>query len=198
MGEGRHSGAGPAPAVSRDIVEALSKPMAGDEGIRLELVADAHREPLRAACAQDQDIWDVYPFSMIDEHFDPAFEVMMTAKYRIALTAYLDEVVVGTTSYLAIDPVNHLLEIGGTFFAPSVRGTGFNTHVKYLMINRAIACGFTRIELRADERNKRSCAAIAKLGAVKEGILRKNRVTWTGHVRDTAVFSILADEWAGQ
>jgi RimJ/RimL family protein N-acetyltransferase len=134
---------------------------------------------------------------MIGDHFDPAFAGMTSAGHRIALTAFLNDVVVGTTSYLAIDPTNHVLEIGGTFFAPSVRGTGFNTHVKHLMINRAIDSGFTRIELRADVRNKRSCAAIVKLGAVHEGTLRKNRITWTGHIRDTAVFSILADEWQG-
>jgi RimJ/RimL family protein N-acetyltransferase len=199
MGEGsKPSGAGPAPNVSRDVVNALAAPMLGDQAIRLELVSEAHREPLRAACAQDQQIWDIYPVSMIDEHFDPVFDAMLAVGSRIALIAFQNGIVVGTTSYLAVDPTHHLLEIGGTFFAPSVRGSGFNTIVKHLMINRAIAFGFTRVELRADERNTRSCAAIAKLGAVKEGVLRKNRITWTGHVRDTVVFSILADEWTVQ
>ena len=188
-------GARPAPSVSAEVVDALSALMAGDKAIRLEMVSEAHREPLRAACAQDQDIWEIYPISMIDEHFDPAFDALLPLGSRIALIAFQNDIVVGTTSYLAIDPAHHLLEIGGTYFAPSVRGSGFNTIVKHLMINRAIACGFTRIELRADARNRRSCAAIAKLGAVKEGVLRRNRITWTGHVRDTAVYSILASEW---
>ncbi len=196
MGEtSKPSGARPAPDVSRDVVDALSAPMAGDQAIRFEVVCEAHREPLRAACAQDQDIWEIFPFSMIDEHFDTAFEAMLPVGMRIALIAFQNEIVVGTSSYLAVDPTHHLLEIGGTYFAPSVRGTDFNRIVKHLMVNRAIACGFTRIELRADARNKRSCAAIAKLGAVYEGTLRKHRITWTGHVRDTAVYSILASEW---
>ncbi len=199
MGEGsKPSGAGPASNVPRHVVDALAAPMAGDKAIRLELVSELHREPLRAACAQDQEIWDIYPVSMIDEHFDPVFDAMLPVGSRIALIAFQNGIVVGTTSYLAVDPTHHLLEIGGTYFAPSVRGSGFNTIVKHLMINRAIALGFTRVELRADVRNTRSCAAIAKLGAVKEGVLRKNRITWTGHVRDTVVYSILADEWTAQ
>jgi RimJ/RimL family protein N-acetyltransferase len=199
MGEAsKPSGAGPAPNAPGDVVDALAAPMVGDRAIRLEMIGEAHREPLRAACAQDQQIWDIYPVSMINEHFDPVFDAMLPVGSRIALIAFQNDIVVGTTSYLAVDATHHLLEIGGTYFAPSVRGSGFNSIVKHLMINRAIACGFTRVELRADERNTRSCAAIAKLGAVKEGVLRKNRITWTGHVRDTAVFSILADEWTAQ
>ena len=197
MGEHRQSGAGAASLVPPEVLAELGAPMVGDHGVRLEVITEAHRELLRAACAQDSEIWEVYPFSMIDEHFDPAFANMTATPHRIAFAAFQHGVVIGTTSFLAIDPVNHLLEIGGTFFAPSVRGTGYNTEAKRLMIGRAIEAGFTRIELRADARNLRSCAAIAKLGAVKEGVLRKNRITWTGHVRDTAVFSILAGEWAG-
>ena len=196
MGEvSKPSGARAAPIVSRDVTDALSAPMAGEQAIRLELISEGHREPLRSACALDLDIWDIYPVSMIDEHFDPTFDTMLPVGNRIALIAFQNDIVVGTTSYLAVDPTHHLLEIGGTYFAPSVRGSGFNTIVKHLMINRAIGCGFTRIELRADARNTRSCAAIAKLGAVKEGVLRRNRITWTGYVRDTVVYSILADEW---
>lgn len=63
------------------------------------------------------------------------------------------------------------------------------------MIRRAVACGFRRIEFRVDSRNARSQAAMAKLGAVREGVLRADRVTWNGHVRDTVLFSILKDEW---
>ena len=60
---------------------------------------------------------------------------------------------------------------------------------------RAFACGFRRVEFRVDARNARSQAAMAKLGAVREGVLRADRITWTGHVRDTVLFSLLAAEW---
>jgi len=106
-----------------------------------------------------------------------------------------DGEVVGTTSYIHPDPANGTVMIGGTYIAPSVRGTGFNRRMKHLMIDHAFACGFWRIEFTVDMRNARSLAAMEKLGAVREGVLRRNRVTWTGHIRDTALFSILADEW---
>jgi len=63
------------------------------------------------------------------------------------------------------------------------------------MIGRAIDCGFRRIEFKVDLRNARSQAAMTKLGAVREGVIRADRVTWTGHVRDTVLFSILAKEY---
>jgi RimJ/RimL family protein N-acetyltransferase len=69
--------------------------------------------------------------------------------------------------------------------------------MKKLMIDHAFACGFTRIEFRVDTRNKRSMAAVLKLGAKHEGTLRRNRITWTGYVRDTAVFGLLEEEWHG-
>jgi RimJ/RimL family protein N-acetyltransferase len=64
-----------------------------------------------------------------------------------------------------------------------------------MMIRRAIECGYRRIEFRVDARNLRSQAAMGKLGAVREGVMRADRMTWTGHVRDTVLFSILAGEW---
>jgi RimJ/RimL family protein N-acetyltransferase len=195
-GESQPAGARVMPNATPEVTAQLSAPLSNNFGVRLEVIEEHHRELLRVACAQDLEIWDIYPFSMIGAHFDPAFAAMRNASHRIALAAYLGDEVVGTTSYLAIDPANHVLEIGGTYFAPKVRGTGFNLDVKRLMIDRAITAGFTRIEFRADARNVRSCAAIAKLGATREGVLRKNRITWTGHVRDTVVFSLLANEWS--
>jgi RimJ/RimL family protein N-acetyltransferase len=64
-----------------------------------------------------------------------------------------------------------------------------------MMLRRAFDCGFRRVEFRVDERNKRSQAAMTKLGAVREGVMRADRITWTGHVRDTVLFSILRGEW---
>jgi RimJ/RimL family protein N-acetyltransferase len=78
---------------------------------------------------------------------------------------------------------------------PDMRGTGLNERVKKLMLDRAFGCGFRRVEFRVDSRNARSQAAMAKIGASREGVLRADRITWTGHVRDTVLFSVLADEW---
>ena len=73
--------------------------------------------------------------------------------------------------------------------------TGFNRRCKDMMLARAFDCGFRRVEFRVDKRNLRSQAAMKKLGAVREGVMRADRITWTGHVRDTVLFAILRDEW---
>ena len=164
--------------------------------VRLEPLAEHHLEPLRAACAEDKDIWDIYPVSMLDDNFDKAIEAFhdTTNWVRFAVINRETDKLVGMTNY--INPDQHgVLEIGGTYIAPSVRGSGFNDAMKKLMIDHAFAHGFTRIEFRVDTRNKRSMAAVMKLGAQREGTLRKNRITWTGYVRDTAVFGLLKEEW---
>jgi hypothetical protein len=63
------------------------------------------------------------------------------------------------------------------------------------MLDRAFAAGAERVQFTVDARNARSQAAMSKLGAVKEGVLRRHLITWTGHVRDSVVFSITRDEW---
>ena len=63
------------------------------------------------------------------------------------------------------------------------------------MLGHAFDSGIRRLQLCVDAINARSRAAVLKLGAVQEGILRRDRVTWTGRIRDTVFFSILADEW---
>lgn len=166
--------------------------------VRLEPLAGRHMEELRAACATDTEIWDIFPHSMLGEHFDRAIaarERFHATRDWVNFAALLDGAVVGMTSYINPDFANHVVEIGGTYIAPPVRGGPFNATMKQLMINQAIACGFTRIEFRIDTRNLRSMRAVEKLGATLEGVLRKNRITWTGYVRDTAVYGLLADEW---
>ena len=162
------------------------------------VLAERHLEPLRAACAEDREIWDIYPVSMLDENFDEAIQTFhdTTNWVRFAVINSETGKLVGMTNYINPDP-HGVVEIGGTYIAPSVRGSGFNNVMKKLMIDHAFAHGFTRIEFRVDTRNKRSMAAVLKLGAQHEGTLRKNRITWTGYVRDTAVFGLLKEEWQG-
>lgn len=164
-----------------------------DSALRLVPLSEAHREGLRAACARDRDIWDIYPYSMLGEHFDPAFEQMLHGARQVYAVFNGDELV-GCTSWYAHDPANKAVAIGGTFIAPAMRGGPFNIRLKRLMIRHARACGIVRIVFDVDTRNKRSQAAVMKLGAKLEGVLRRNRITWTGHVRDTAVFSLLPGE----
>ena len=99
------------------------------------------------------------------------------------------------SSFIGVDEGRQALEIGATYYRPHLRGTGFNRRVKNMMLARAFDCGIGRVEFRVDARNARSQAAMAKFGAVREGVLRADRITWNGHVRDTVLFSILKDEW---
>ena len=164
--------------------------------VSLEPLEDHHVEPLRAACAEDEEIWDIYPHSMLGEHFDPVLQAVRSATNRFcfAVIDHPANQVVGMSCY--ISPNEHgVVEIGSTYIAPKVRGTGLNRGMKTLMLNHAFACGYRKVEFRVDTRNKRSMAAVLKLGAQQEGVMRKNRVTWTGYVRDTAVFGLLKEEW---
>ncbi len=161
---------------------------------------DDYIEPLRAAYEQDQEIWEIYPHSMVGEHFDTGF----AAFYQhyligdwVGYAIFSGEELVGLTNFIGCDLANGVVEIGGTYITPSVRGSGLNDIMKRLMIEHAFDCGYRRIELRVDARNKRSQAAVLKLGAQFEGTLRKNKITWTGFIRDTMVFSLFEDEWRG-
>lgn len=164
-------------------------------GIRLEPMAEVHRAALKAACAEDLEIWRIYSTSYGPESFDTNFQDLLTRRDWRSFALFRGDRLVGMSSFMGIDRDRMVLEIGSTYYRPAERGTGFNRVVKDLMLARAFACGFRRIEFRVDARNGRSQAAMAKIGAVREGVLREDRITWNGHVRDTVLFSILATEW---
>ena len=166
-----------------------------DGDIRLEPLRESHRAALGAACAEDLDIWPIYASSYDPDHFDASFDLLLSRQNWRCFAVFADERLVGVSCYIGIEPDRGVLEIGNTYYVPDMRGTGLNRRVKHLLLERAFACGFRRIEFRVDSRNVRSQAAMAKLGAVREGVIRQERITWTGHVRDTVLFSILADEY---
>jgi RimJ/RimL family protein N-acetyltransferase len=168
--------------------------MLEDGAIRLEPLAERHRAALRDACAEDRAVWQLYAMSYDPEHFDASFDLLLSRPNWQMFALFEAGELVGMSGYLGIDEERAVLEIGTTYYVPELRGTGFNRRVKDLMLQRAFASGFRRVEFRVDARNRRSQAALAKIGAVREGVLRQDRITWNGHVRDTVLFSILADE----
>jgi RimJ/RimL family protein N-acetyltransferase len=178
-----------------EAADRLAAPMAADD-LRLEPMAEAHRAALKAACAEDRDIWRIYATSYDPEHFDASFDLIRSRPSWRCFSIFLGDRLAGMSCYIGIDPERGALEIGNTYYVPELRGTGLNRRVKDLMLARAFGCGFRRVEFRVDARNARSQAAMAKIGGVREGVIRQDRITWTGHVRDTVLFSILADEWA--
>jgi RimJ/RimL family protein N-acetyltransferase len=102
----------------------------------------------------------------------------------------------GSTRFAAIDRANRRVEIGWTWLASEYQRTALNSEAKLLMLAHAFETwGCIRVELKTDALNERSRAAIRRIGAREEGILRKHMVTSTGRVRDTVYHSVLDDEW---
>jgi RimJ/RimL family protein N-acetyltransferase len=175
-------------------VDRLAEPMTGD-GCRGELFDEKDRELLKAACAEDGEIWQIYANNFGADGFNDSITRYIANPNNRTFVLFDGDELAGMSSYLGIDPSRQVLEIGGTYYRPHLRGTGFNRRVKDTMLRRAFACGIRRVEFRVDRRNLRSQAAMKKLGAVREGVLRADRITWTGHVRDTVLFAILKEEY---
>jgi RimJ/RimL family protein N-acetyltransferase len=172
----------------------LAEPMTGD-GCRAELFSEKQRAALKAACAEDSDVWDIYANNFGPAGFDDSIDRYVSNPSNRTFFVLDGGELAGMSIDLGIDESRQVLEIGGTYNRPHLRGSGFNRRVKDMMLRRAFDCGIRRIEFRVDIRNQRSQAAMKKLGAVREGVLRADRITWTGHVRDTVLFAILKDEW---
>ena len=175
-------------------LQRLAEPMSGD-GCRAELFSEDRRAPLKAACAEEVEIWKIYSTPFDPEHFDASIDLLASAPLNRTFVLFDGDELAGMSSFIGIDEARQTLEIGGTYYRPHLRGTGINRRIKDMMLKSAFDCGFRRVEFRVDSRNGRSQAAMTKLGAAREGVLRADRITWNGHVRDTVLFSILKDEW---
>lgn len=102
----------------------------------------------------------------------------------------------GSTRYMNIDLKNKVLHIGSTWIGREFQGSGVNAEMKHLMLDHAFnEMGFEKVEFRIDERNIRSRKAVEKLGAVLEGILRKNVYLLDGFKRNTCCYGLLREEW---
>ena len=170
--------------------------------VRLEPPAEKHLADLLAA-SQHDEIWEYLPFGpyrMIDE-WRAAIQrwreqAGQGSSMSFVIVRRSDERAVGMTAYLDIQPKNRALEIGGTWLAPEVQRTAINTECKYLLLRHAFeTLGCVRVQLKTDARNLRSQRAIERLGAVKEGVLRKHMLTRGGYQRDTVIYSIVDSEW---
>jgi RimJ/RimL family protein N-acetyltransferase len=103
---------------------------------------------------------------------------------------------IGSTSLWNIDRVNRTLEIGSTWLALPFQGTGINHECKSLLLWYAfVELGMNRVVFQTDELNVRSRKAIEGLGAILDGILRQDKVTWNGRVRSSAIYSLMRSEW---
>jgi len=171
-----------------------------NEIVRLEPYADAIRDDLREALNVDPDSWAL----LVGSAFGPAFDVWWAswtgkqAAGQATCFAVRDQAtgrIVGTTALFEFQPKHRRLELGATFYRPEARGSRINPACKRLLLGHAFDAGALRVEILTDALNLRSRAAIARLGAVEEGTLRSHKITHTGRLRDTVLFSILPAEW---
>jgi RimJ/RimL family protein N-acetyltransferase len=168
--------------------------------VRLEPLVELHREGLRAA-ADDERIW-VHTLTVArGAGFDLWFDETLAEgdsgkKIPFAVRRLADGQLVGSTSYYDVNLQHKKLEIGATWYHPSTWGTAVNPECKLLLLTHAFeVLGVNRVALVTDVRNERSQAAIAKLGAVREGVCRSHLITQGGRARDSVLFSIIAPKW---
>ena len=104
----------------------------------------------------------------------------------------------GTTRFMRMSEADKRLEIGGTLYATSVQRTGLNTEAKRLLLGHAFeVLGCHCVQIRTGWHNRASRAAIERLGAKLDGVLRNHKIMPDGHLRDTVVYSIITEEWPG-
>jgi len=168
--------------------------------VRLIPISLDHVEGLWEA-AKPEEIW-TYMATTVRSREEMEQMIASAVEKRESGTDYTftvvnqDNKIIGSTRYLDISPDNKSLEIGSTWYHPDVWRTSVNTECKYLLLNHAFeSWNLRRVQIKTDSRNLRSQHAIERIGAVKEGTLRKDRKIAGGYVRDTVFYSVLQEEW---
>lgn len=171
--------------------------------VTLEPLSLDHVDGLIGAC-EDGELWDLWytvvpaPSEMAEE-VERRLELQRTGS-MIPLTTRRNDTgeVIGMTTFMNIDAATPRVEIGSTWNALSAQATGTNPDSKLLMLRQAFEVWeCPAVEFRTDFHNQQSRAAIARLGAKQDGILRSHLRPRAGYTRDTVVFSIIASEWPG-
>lgn len=172
------------------------------EHVRLEPISMNHFDDL-SKVAFDENLWK-WTLGRISEEQDlknyiaEAAEGNQRAVYLAFAT--IDKKTnraVGSTRFGSFAPEYRRAEIGWTWIGRDFQRTAVNTEAKYLMLKHAFEkWNCLRVYLQTDALNERSQKAILRLGAVREGVMRKDKITGEGRVRDSVMFSILDDEWA--
>ncbi len=155
-----------------------------------------------AEAAADGELWKLWYTSIpnsktIDSYLDQAFTDQANGRALLfVVIENASQKIIGTTRYCNADPLNKRVEIGYTWYAKSFQKTGTNTECKYLLLTHAFETLNTiAVEFRTHWHNQASRAAIARLGAKQDGILRNHQKNAEGIYRDTVVFSIIDQEW---
>lgn len=167
----------------------------------LEPLALEHAEALSAAAA-DGKLWELNYTSVpapaqVQEYIETALEnKLLGLQQPFAVRRMADQKIVGCTRYYDIERRHQNLAIGYTWYAQSAQRTAINTQCKILLLEHAFAAlGAISVAFHTHHLNFASQAAIARLGASKDGVLRSHRIMSDGSVRDTWCYSITAAEW---
>ena len=196
----------PVRAQSADPSQWWTAPVLAGSMVRLEPLTTDHAPGYAAALGDPTVADEVFRWLRMDP---PRDEAQARAQIAEALEqraggirlpfAQLDAAsgeVIGTTSYYEIDPDARSLAIGYTWLARDRQRTGANTESKLMLLTRAFeVLGAVRVVWHTDIRNERSRAAIARLGAQQEGVLRKHKPRLDGTWRDTVQFAMTDDDW---
>jgi RimJ/RimL family protein N-acetyltransferase len=170
--------------------------------VRLEPLSESHHDSL-CAVGLDPELWKWIPFQVLDR--DQMMNYIRAAladqekgtALPFATVERASGRVVGATRFMNIDVPNKRVEIGSTWIGRPWQRSAINTEAKYLMMRHAFeAWECNRLELKTDSLNSKSRNAILRIGAKQEGIFRSHMVTWSGRLRDTVYFSVIAPEWA--
>jgi len=172
----------------------------GGEHVVLEPLTRAHLGPLASVLDPKLLQWFPKPITNDAELAEFIEEALHAQDAGTALPfATIDRArgkVIGSTRFANIDCANRKLEIGWTWIARPWQRSAINTEAKLLMLQHAFeTLGAIRVQLKTDLRNLHSQRAIEKLGAVREGVLRRYQIRSNGEVRDTVMYSVLAEEW---
>ena len=154
--------------------------------------------------ARDEQIWEFTKTLLIDDNynsqFDEYFELAIrlpeTGNQAFVIRRVSDNAVIGMTRCFVIEPKERRLEIGHTWYIPSVWAQVYNKESKLLLLRYIFeTLKFNRVEFKVAHQNIRSQRAVEKIGGIKEGVLRKHMIRNDGTRRDTVIFSIIDDEW---
>jgi N-acetyltransferase len=183
-------------------VMTISRVTLAGKHVRIEPLDPMHGDDL-ADAARSAEIWEHLPFEGLAEParmrawIDGKLAARATGEWLpFAIIDAKSGRAIGSSSYMEISTSDRRLEIGSTWLAREAWRTAVNTECKLLLLQHAFeSLGCLRVQLKTDIRNARSQAAIERLGAVKEGILRAHMRRRDGTQRDTVMYSIVAAEW---
>jgi len=169
--------------------------------VRLEPLNESHIPDL-VALGSDPTIWTHLPFDgsnaakLTRELGIALVNRVQGSQYPFAILEQESNRIIGSTRLFDIFPEHKKLEIGWTWYAKDAWGKGFNTECKLLLLRYCFeTLQANRVQLKTRKTNLRSQAAILKIGASYEGLLRNDRVMPDGSIRDTMVYSIILEEW---